>query len=80
MGLIKDNKELDSTLSIVFTFIVFMGITGAILTMALRSLKIPPDLFTVFQSCKELVMMILSSFFTRQALKGKYENNDEVKE
>ena len=77
MGLIKDNKELDSTLSIVFTFIVFMGITGAILTLAMRAAKIPPDLFTVFQSCKELVMMILSSFFTRQAMRAKYENGDD---
>lgn len=70
MGLIKDNKELDSTIAVVCVFIAFMGIISAILTFAFKALPIPDEVLQVFQSCKELALMVLSYFFTKKVVGG----------
>lgn len=65
MGLIKDNKELDSTLAAVFVFISFLVVLGAVLTAIFKRLPIEGDLLTIFQAIKELVQLILVYHFTK---------------
>lgn len=65
MGLIKDNKELDSTLAAVFVFIAFLVVLGAVLTAIFKRLPIEGDLLTIFQAIKELVQLVLVYHFTK---------------
>ncbi len=65
MGLIKDNKELDSTIAAVFVFIAFLVVLGAVLTAIFKRLPIEGDLLTIFQAIKELVQLILVYHFTK---------------
>lgn len=65
MGLIKDNKELDSTLAAVFVFIAFLVVLGAVLMAIFKRLPIEGDLLTIFQAIKELVQLILVYHFTK---------------
>ena len=65
MGLIKDNKELDSTLAAVFVFIAFLVVLGAVLIAIFKRLPIEGDLLTIFQAIKELVQLILVYHFTK---------------
>ena len=65
MGLIKDNKELDSTLAAIFVFIAFLVILGSVVTAIFKKLPIEGDLLTIFQAVKELVQLILVYHFTK---------------
>ena len=57
MALIKDNKELDSTLAVVGVFFVFAGVCSAIVTLVFKSLPVASELVDIFQSVKELVLV-----------------------
>ena len=76
MSLIKDNKELDSTVAVFGVFLVFAGICSAIITLVFKSLTVPTQLIDIFQSVKELVLMILSYFFTKAVSAGSGDSGN----
>jgi ABC-type arginine transport system permease subunit len=74
MGLFKDNKDLDSTIAVLGVFIAFLGTISVMVTLSLKRLPIDDGILTVFQSIKELVLMILSYFFTKAVVRTQQED------
>lgn len=68
----ENNRDLDSTIAMGFTFLGFLMVLGAVSALLLRSLAVPTELWNVVNMFENFVLMILSSFFTKATMS---ENN-----
>ena len=68
MQLFQNNRELDSTIAMGFTFIGFFVVVGAIASILLQSLPIPEQLWNIVNMFENFILMILSSFFTKSQM------------
>ena len=79
LALFKDNKDVDSTITLGGIVLSFVGLVVACVVMIFRGLDLPQALVDMFQHSKELMLLVAGYFFRKgqEALQNGTKGEDQ---
>ena len=68
--ILENNREFDSTITVIFVFALAFSVIAAIIAALMTGKQVPDKMFDLMNVFENFILMILSYFFTRATVSG----------